>query len=211
MIIKAITAGPFQVNNYLIICEDTKEAALIDAGGDFKKTEKLIKDNNVSLKYLFNTHGHLDHVAGDFEIREKLGTKVFLHKEDQFMVDSFQQFLGLYGFPHYETPIIDDYFENNQEIKVGNLNFKVLHTPGHSPGSVSLLVNDSLFAGDTIFARSVGRTDLPGGSYEVLKSSIEDVIFSLNPDITIYPGHGETTTVGEEKLHNPFFGRNFNR
>lgn len=211
MIVKTMVVGPFQVNNYLVVCEETKEAVLIDAGGDLSKLEKRLAETGATLKYIFNTHGHLDHIAGIAEIQKKLDVKVYLHKDDDFLVDSFQQSLGMYGFPHYETPKIDEFYVEFQELKVGNIIFKVIHTPGHSPGSVCLLAENNLFAGDTIFSRSVGRTDLPGGSYKQLKSSVEDIIFALNPDITIYSGHGTTTSVGEEKNLNPFFGKNANR
>lgn len=211
MIIKTMVVGPFQVNNYLVVCEETKEAVLIDAGGDLTKLEKRLEDTGATLKYIFCTHGHLDHIAGIADIQKKFGVKVYLHKEDDFLVDNFQDSLGMYGFPHYETPKIDEFYDEYQELKVGNLSFKVILTPGHSPGSVCLLAENNLFAGDTIFSRSVGRTDLPGGSYKQLKASIEDVIFALNPDITIYSGHGSITSVGEEKTHNPFFGINAKR
>ncbi|MEI7473157.1 MAG: MBL fold metallo-hydrolase [bacterium] len=211
MIVKTMVVGPFQVNNYLVVCEETKEAVLIDAGGDLTKLEKRLEETGATLKYIFNTHGHLDHIAGIYDIQKKLGVKVYLHKDDEFLVDSFQQSLSMYGFPHYETPKIDEYFEEHQELKVGNIVFKVIHTPGHSPGSVCLLADNNLFAGDTIFSRSVGRTDLPGGSYRQLKSSVEDIIFKLNENIIIHSGHGPTTTVGEEVEHNPFFGKHANR
>lgn len=206
MIIKTLAIGPFEVNNYLVYDENSKQAVLIDAGGDYKVTKALINQCEVELKYIFNTHGHLDHIAGDQELQVNEGVKVLLHKEDQFLVDALKQHLAYYGMPEYEVPKIDKYIEDGEEIKVGELSFKVIHTPGHSPGAVCFLVDNVLFSGDTLFADSVGRTDLPGGSYETLRDSIKNRLFILEDNITVYPGHGSFTTIKHEKINNPFFG-----
>lgn len=206
MIIKTLVIGPFEVNNYLVIDEKTKKAVLIDAGGDYEATKTLVNELGVKIEYILNTHGHLDHVAGDYDIQTKEKAKVLLHKNDQFLVDSLKEHLSLYGMPEYEVPKIDQYIEDGQEVQIGEMTFKVIHTPGHSLGSVCYFIDDTLFSGDTLFADCVGRTDLPGGSYEELEYSIKNKLFTLNENVKVYPGHGPVTTIKHEKVNNPFFG-----
>ena len=194
MIVKTINIGPLQVNNYLVICENTKQAVLIDAGGDFETTKHIIDENNASLVYVLNTHGHFDHTAGNYDLQKKLGAKILIHKNDEFFIKTLKEQLLLYDMPVFEPSVIDEYVEDNQEINVGSLNFKVIHTPGHSSGSVCFLIDNILFSGDTLFCDSVGRTDLPGGSYKEIEKSIKEKIFSLDENIIVYPGHGPATT-----------------
>ena len=205
MIIETLTVGAFQVNNYLVV-DENNDAVLIDAGGDYDATLKALKKYNAKLKYILNTHAHMDHIAGDYDLQTKLGAKVFLNKEDEFLFDAFQDHLKMFGMPYYKTPKVDEYIIDGQEIKLGNLHFKVITTPGHSPGSVCFLIDNVLFAGDTLFADTVGRTDLPGGSYEELESSIKNKLFTLDESIVVYAGHGASTTIEHEKYFNPFFG-----
>lgn len=209
MIIKKLIVSNFASNNYLVICEDTKDAVLIDAGGEYKPVLEEIKKNQANLKYIFYTHAHLDHISGDRQLKKTLQLKTFLHLDDQFLVDMFKDQLNMFGMPEVETPIVNEHIKDGQELMVGNLKFKVIHTPGHSPGSVCYLVEDALFSGDTLFADSVGRTDLPGGSYEDLRDSIVNKLFNLDENIKVYPGHGTSTTIGHEKLNNPFFWLKF--
>lgn len=206
MIIKTLTMGSFQVNCYLVIDEATNQAVLIDAGGDYDMAVEAAKKHNAEIKVLLNTHGHMDHIAGDFDFQNKDGIKVYAHKEDEFLFKSIKEYLKMVGMPDYEEPKIDEYVEEGQEIVVGNLKFKVFHTPGHTPGGVCYLIEDKIFVGDTIFANSVGRTDLAGGSYDQLGQSIKNKLFALDENIEVFPGHGKTTTIGHEKRHNPFFG-----
>ncbi|MFA6989332.1 MAG: MBL fold metallo-hydrolase [Candidatus Gastranaerophilaceae bacterium] len=205
MIIKTLSMGVFQVNNYLVIDEESKQAVLIDAGGDYDMVMAAAKEYKVEIKYILNTHGHMDHIAGDEEIQRKNKVKVFMHKQDKYLLDTFTQHLSAVGMPLYETPVIDEYVEDSQEITLGNLKFKVIHTPGHTPGCVGYLIDNVLFSGDTLFANSVGRTDLPGGNYNVLEKSIKEKIYSLDEDVIVYPGHGNSTTVKTEKNTNPYF------
>lgn len=205
MIIKTLNMGAFQVNNYLVIDEEAKEAVLIDAGGDYNMTVKAAEECCAKIKYILNTHAHMDHIAGTEEIQRKEGARMFLHKDDEFMISVFKDYLSMFGMPDYNPPIVDEFVEDGQELNLGNLKFKVVHTPGHSPGGVCYLIDNILFSGDTLFAQSVGRTDLPGGDYKQLESSIRERIYTLDDEITVYPGHGRPTTVGEEKRTNPFF------
>lgn len=211
MIIKQFTAGGYETNNYLVIDEATKQAALIDAGGDFEKTAKLIEENDAQLKYILHTHGHFDHIQGDAQIKKgfnQFGIKIFIHKEDEFLVQALQQQLMLHGMKNVEPVSIDEFLTDGQEIFVGNLKFTVIHTPGHSPGGVCFHVENHLFAGDTLFREEVGRADLPGGNYQVLKNSIQKKLFLLPDQTIVYSGHGITTTIGHEKIHNPYVGAN---
>jgi glyoxylase-like metal-dependent hydrolase (beta-lactamase superfamily II) len=207
MIIKHFTAGEYETNNYLLICEETKEAALIDAGGNYETTVKLLKENNASLKYILHTHGHFDHIQGDVPLQKEFGAKVLIHKGDEFLVAALKQQLVLHGMKPVEPPVIDEFLEDGQEISVGNIKLKIIHTPGHSQGGVCFLTDKHLFCGDTLFQDNVGRTDLPGGSYKILGDSIKNKIFTLDEDITAYPGHGDFTTIGHEKENNPYFGK----
>ncbi len=227
MILKQFSAGIYETNNYLLICEETREAALIDASGDFEAVEKLLKDTNAELKYLLNTHGHWDHIMGDNEIQkafvpqqkdkqlsEESGTyeeqrrllKVLIHKSDEFYLKMLPAQLVMHGVKPCAPPKINGFLEDNQEITVGNMKIKVIHTPGHTPGGVCFLVEKSLFSGDTLFAQSVGRTDFPGSSYKAIEASIKNKLFTLDDDVVVYPGHGPSTTIGYEKENNPYFG-----
>lgn len=197
--------GSFQVNCYLVIDETTNQAVLIDAGGDYELVKSQAEKHNVEIKALLNTHGHMDHIAGDYDLQQN-GIKVYAHKDDEFLFKSIKEYLKMVGMPDYEEPKIDEYIEEDQELTFGNLKFKVVHTPGHTPGGVCFLIEDKLFAGDTLFANSVGRTDLAGGSYDLLGQSIQNKLFKLDDNVEVFPGHGRTTTIGHEKRHNPFFG-----
>jgi len=206
MIFKHFTAGIYETNNYILICEKTKEAVLVDAGGNYKKTAEILKENNAELKYILHTHCHWDHIMGDAEIQKNFGTKVFIHKDDEFLVNMFEEQLKMLGLPFQPPPNICGFFEDDEEITVGELKLKVIHTPGHSPGGVCFLCENILISGDTLFQGSVGRTDLPGGSFEVLGKSIKNKLFVLDENIKVFPGHGDSTTIGWEKQNNPYFG-----
>ena len=206
MMLKHFTAGEYETNNYLVICEETHEAALIDAGGNYKKTVDLLKETNAELKFILHTHGHFDHVQGDWELQKNFDVKTFIHKNDELLANSLKQQLMMFGMKSAESPKIDGYLEEGQIIEVGNIKLKVIHTPGHTSGGVCFLTDKILLSGDTLFADAVGRTDLPGGSYKILEDSIKNKLFTLDEDITVYPGHGPSTTIGYEKENNPYFG-----
>jgi hydroxyacylglutathione hydrolase len=206
MLIKTLTIGNFACNNYLVVCESTKQAVMIDASGEVDTVMREIKAAGAELKYILHTHAHLDHVAGNYLLRKQTGAKALLHRDDKFLLAIFKDHLRMFGQPDSENPVIDGHVDDGQVLEVGNLNFKVIHTPGHSSGGVCYLADDVLFSGDTLFANSIGRTDLPGGSIDQLRQSIVNRLFALDGNIKVYPGHGSTTTIGHEKLNNPFFG-----
>lgn len=205
MILKQFTAGPFEANNYLIIDEKTQKAALIDASGSFDKVKELLGD--ATLEKILLTHGHFDHIGGCYDFQSKLGTKVFIHKDDAEMVNKLKEQLRMFGMPAQEEPTVDGFVEDGEVVEVGELKLKVIHTPGHTKGGVCYVVEDKIFSGDTIFSQSVGRTDLPGGSFQELSASITQKLFALEGDYTIYSGHGPATTLEKERNFNPFFGK----
>lgn len=207
MILKHFIAGPFEANNYLLIDEATHKAVLIDASGSFEKVKQALDEHQAVLEKILLTHGHIDHIAGCYELRQKLGAKVSINEEDMFLVKNVKQQLQMFGLPPEKEPEIDGYIKDGEIIEVGNLKIKAIHTEGHSKGGMCFLIEDKLFSGDTLFLGSVGRTDLPGGSYEELEKSIRQKIFTLEENLTIYPGHGPSTTLENEKFYNPFFGQ----
>ena len=215
MIIKTFVEPPIDNNNYLIVDEASKEAALIDcssldiwdkvpsAEGNVAPTptgSNRMEMEGVKLKYILLTHGHFDHVAG---IRQTAAT-VLMHKADSDWLNNVNQFLPMFGMSPISVPKIDKFVEDGEVINLGELEIKVLHTPGHTQGGICYLVNDILFSGDTIFRESVGRCDLEGGDFNQIVKSIETKIYTLPDETKIYPGHGKPTTVGWEKLHNRF-------
>lgn len=202
MIIKTFIKPPIDNNNYLIIDEDTKEAALIDCSCFDDEILTEIEDQKANLKYVLLTHGHFDHITGLNDTDEDV--KVLMHSADMEWIKELNTYLPMIGMPAMKTPRIDGHFSDGDIIKLGNLEIKVIHTPGHTQGGVCFYVENNLFSGDTIFRESIGRCDLPGGDYNQIIDSIEERIFTLPEETVIYPGHGRTTTVGWEKVHNSF-------
>ena len=215
MIIKTFIEPPIDNNNYLLIDEDSRDAALIDcssigiwdkvpapngtvAASATGSNRREISD--INLKYILLTHGHFDHIAG---LRDGKA-KVFMHEADMNWVKNVNQFMPMFGMPDMTIPHIDTFVEDGDTIKLGKLEIKVLYTPGHTQGGVCYLVENVLFSGDTIFKESVGRCDLEGGDFEQLVNSIETKIYTLPDETEILPGHGKLTTVGWEKTHNRF-------
>jgi glyoxylase-like metal-dependent hydrolase (beta-lactamase superfamily II) len=180
-ILDCLQAGPLNANCYIFGCAVKKEAAIIDPGGE----PELIKEKlvNLGLKGIcvINTHGHYDHIGAN----EAFGLPVFAHRADGLRADRF--------------------LEEGDSLKIGNLELAVIHTPGHSPGSISLRCGNIIFSGDTLFKESIGRTDIHGGSYDDIMYSIRNKLFCLPDDTKVYPGHGWPTTIGHEKKENPFF------
>ena len=205
MILKKLVVGPLNTNCYLVWCEETKETAIIDPGFNSTKTlakiKKLIDDFKLSVKFIINTHGHLDHTCGDLLIKKITDAAIAIHEEDAYMLTEISpwSFLGLE--PPKTSP--DLTLSDGDIISVGSLEFEVLHTPGHTMGSICLKHGKILFSGDTLFAGSIGRIDLPESSEEKMRNSIRKLMV-LPDNIVVYPGHGPKTTIGSEKALNPY-------
>ena len=200
MILQTYTEPPIDNNNYLLIDEESKEAVLIDCSAVDDRIKDALNEAGAKLKYILLTHGHFDHVAG---IRPT-NAKIVMHENDVMILNQANMYLPMFGIPEITIPEIDIFIKDGDNLKIGNTDIKVIHTPGHTQGGVCYLIKDMLFSGDTIFRESVGRCDLEGGNFNQIVESIKIKIFTLPDDIKIYPGHGRETTVGWEKLHNQF-------
>lgn len=197
MIIKAIPAGIYGANCYVICDEDTMEAVVLDPGGDSDYLISQIDKIGAKVKYILLTHGHVDHVGGVVDLKKKYNVPFYIHKSDEEMI---MMGADVYG----DLPIADEYLKEGDIITFGKLNAKCIHTPGHTPGGVCFLIEDKVFTGDTLFQGSIGRTDFAGGSYEEIISSIVNKILPLGDKVEIYPGHGPKSSVIFEKARNPF-------
>ena len=200
MILKTFREPPIDNNNYLLIDEESKEAALVDCSAADSEVKAVLNNAGAKLKYILLTHGHFDHVAG---IRPT-DAKIVMHKNDLNILNQTNMYLPAFGIPEITIPKIDIFVNDGDILKLGNTEIKVLHTPGHTQGGVCYLVEDMLFSGDTIFYESVGRCDLEGGDFVQIVDSIKSKIYTLPDNITIYPGHGKQTNVAWEKEHNKF-------
>jgi len=202
MILKRFVAGPIEANNYLIMDENTKEAVLIDCSEKSDEILKTISDLGAKIKYILLTHGHFDHVLGVNEMKEALCAEVLIHKNDVVQLENVNGILSVFGMDGMQVPEYDGFVEDEQELSIGDLKIKVIHTPGHTEGCVCYFIDGMLFSGDTLFRESVGRTDLMGGNFETLLNSIKNILFKLDDNTVVYPGHGPETTIKHEKLHN---------
>ena len=199
--------GLIGTNAYLLIEENSKEAVVIDLGGNFEVIKDEIEKYNANLKYILNTHGHFDHIFGEREAQNIVNVPVYIHENDKILAENLPKQLEKFGFEERINPPQDlKTFTEKDIFKIGDKEIKVIHTPGHTAGSVCFLVENSLFSGDTLFYTSVGRTDFEGGSFAQLSSSIKDKLFKLDDNIDVYPGHDTKTTIGYEKKYNCYFG-----
>ncbi len=204
MIINNIVVGPLEVNCYILGCEDTKEAAIIDPGDNADEIIKAVEKAGIKPVYIINTHAHFDHIGGVKTVQDHFKIDFLLHEEDLFLVDNASAQARAFGLDPIPKPDVNKFVNNGDKISLGNKVIDVIHTPGHSPGCVCYLIDNNVFVGDTLFAGSIGRSDLPGGSHETLINSIKEKLFPLGDSTIVYPGHGPSTTIEEEKKHNPF-------
>lgn len=204
MILQKLCVGELSTNCYILGDEKTKEGVVIDPGGDFDLIDENIEKLNLKIKYIILTHGHIDHIKALVPLKKKTKAKVLIHKEDLPILSNptynLSQFIG--EDSSFSEP--DILLKDGDTIEFGKTKLLVLHTPGHTPGSISLYTDNLLFTGDTLFCEGVGRTDLPGASCEKLFSSIKQKLFTKPDDTEVFPGHGPSTTIGWEKKNNPW-------
>jgi hydroxyacylglutathione hydrolase len=206
MIIETETVGPFQENCYIIGDEKTMLGAIIDPGDEAERILKTARSTGLEFKYILNTHAHIDHVCGIQQVKEALHIPFYLHKDDLILLQNLPKQAAMFGIFVDKVPEVDFFYGQNTVISMGSLNAQILHSPGHSPGSVCLYFESEqvVFGGDVLFNGSIGRTDLYGGDYETLIHSIRTQLFTRSDETLVYPGHGPVTSVGHEKRYNPF-------
>jgi hydroxyacylglutathione hydrolase len=196
--------GPFVENCYMLIGPSGSKAALVDPGLESEPLLDILQERGLELEWIINTHGHLDHSAGNRFFKEKTGAKLIIHPGDHQFLERIQESAAMFGFEAENSPPPDAAFEEGSPFIFDGVAFEVIHTPGHSPGGVCLRLGSRLLVGDTLFKGSIGRSDLPGGSHSVLVESIRNKLFSLPGETVCYPGHGPETTLAEERRENPF-------
>jgi len=199
-----LEVGPLGANCYIVYCTKTLQGTVIDPGGNGKDIIGILARNHIKLACILNTHGHADHIAANDEVKEATGAPVFIHGADATMLTSAQGNLSSYIGNHLICQPADRLLNDGEKFMVGEIEFQVIHTPGHTLGGICLKADNTLFSGDTLFAGSIGRTDFPGGSHRQLISSVKDKLLVLADLITVLPGHGGATTIGEERHTNPF-------
>lgn len=210
MILEIRAVPPFFKNGFVLGCEDTREGIVIDPGDEVEELLAAVKSHALKIRYILLTHAHIDHITGVGRAKKALGAPVGLHKADLFLYQAVPQQGQMLGVRAAPQPDVDFFFDDAGPWRFGSYGAWVHHTPGHCPGGVCLAVGRdtesarTLFVGDTLFAGSIGRVDLPGGDLSTLLNSIRTVLFAFPDDTVVYPGHGEPTTVGVEKRTNPF-------
>ncbi len=215
MIIETRAIAPFFKNGFVLGCEETLEAVIVDPGDEVDELLDVLNRRGLEARQILLTHAHLDHITGVAAAKRALGVPVWLHQDDNFLYEAVVQQGLMFGLRVEPQPKVDKFYAAEQRIGFGKHEIHVHHTPGHCPGGVCLAVNGlsgtrgptdkrTLFVGDTLFAGSIGRTDLPGGDLDRLLRSIREVLFKFPGDTDVYSGHGDVTTIGREKRTNPF-------
>jgi len=210
MIIESEAVGPFFKNGFIVGCETTREAVLIDPGDEVAALLAAAERQALTIRHILLTHAHVDHITGVAAAKRALGVPIHLHRDDQFLYDHVVEAGAMFGLTVEPQPPIDVYYAPGDVIAFGAYEVRPHHTPGHCPGGVCLQIGrkgeagNDLFVGDTLFAGSIGRTDLPGGDFDVLIASIRNVLFAFGDAAIVHPGHGKDTTIGRERRTNPF-------
>ena len=205
MIVKHYQTGPLEVNTYAIIDEKTKKAALIDVGGKIQKIVNELQNDGIKVEFILNTHGHFDHISGETKAQNLYNLPIYMHKNDIPLVERMDEQMMMWDLPATDDEIeITKTIEDGEIIELGELKIKVLHTPGHTPGGVGFYCENTLFSGDSLFYRSIGRTDLPLGNHDDLIKSVREKFLTLPDDTRVLPGHDRETTIGFEKGNNEF-------
>jgi hydroxyacylglutathione hydrolase len=206
MKLRTLTVGPVACTCAIVACSETGEAAVIDPGGHADRILAAIRAMGVQVKMLLHTHGHYDHIMATREVAEATGASILLHRNDQAMYENLPRQGTIFGFSAQPPPAPNQLLVGGESIAIGKLSATVIHTPGHTPGCVGFYfaADGILFSGDTLFADSVGRTDLPGGSFPAIVKSIQNKLYALPVETRVIPGHGGETTIAYERENNPF-------
>ncbi|MBI4468426.1 MAG: MBL fold metallo-hydrolase [Acidobacteria bacterium] len=204
MMLESQPVGPFMMNSYVLGCERTREAVLIDPGYEPAVLDGMIRGHGLQVRHILCTHGHLDHVGAAAEVVELTGAPIWLHRDDLFLYEAMSDWASSFNMVVRPGPPIGHFVEDGEAISFGDYTLRAVHTPGHTPGGMTYLMDQKAFVGDTLFAGSVGRTDLPGGSWEQLMESIRHRLLPLADSTLVYCGHGPSTTIGKERRTNPF-------
>jgi glyoxylase-like metal-dependent hydrolase (beta-lactamase superfamily II) len=206
--IERITVGALEANCYLVICPETREALLVDPGAEQENILAAVAKSGAQVRMVLHTHGHFDHIGATEEVLAGLpaSTPLAAHPADAYLYEAENREIGaMFGYPLPEMLAMPDMtLADGQTLEIGTLRIEVLHTPGHTPGSICLIVGGDCLSGDTLFRRGIGRTDLLGGDEEAIYESIATRLYPLPAETRVYPGHGEATTIGEERRLNPF-------
>lgn len=208
LVVRNAVVGPFAANCYLAVCTRTGDAVLIDPGGDVVRVLDLREPDGFRIERIFCTHGHIDHTAGAAEARAATGAPLQIHAADEGWLAALAKQAEMFGLEPAEPPRVDHRHADGETFGVGECEGRVIHTPGHTPGSCCLYFPTAkvVFTGDTLFSGSIGRTDLPGGDLDALERSIREKLFTLGDDVRFYPGHGPGGAIGDERRANPFVG-----
>ena len=206
LLVHQLSVGPLQVNCFVVACQRTREAMVIDPGDDGPRILQLAESNGYQVKKIVNTHGHFDHIGANQPVKEATGAVLMMHEADLPLLQNARNHAQAYGLTVSPSPDPDKFLNEGDLFSVGEQSFSIFHVPGHSPGSICLLSDGHLFVGDVLFAGSVGRTDLPGGDFDALVEGVREKLFRLPADTIVHPGHGPDTTIGREKQMNPFVG-----
>jgi hydroxyacylglutathione hydrolase len=210
MLLETRDAPPFYKNGYVLACDETRDAVIIDPGDEVDELLRVVSDRKLHVRHILLTHAHVDHVSGVARAKAVTGAPISLHRDDLALYDGALQQASFFGLDIVAPPPVDHFYELSVPLTFGGCEVKVLHTPGHTPGGVCLLVGPAgqpgrkVFAGDTLFAGSIGRTDLVGGDHDTLINSIRNVLFTLHDDVEVLSGHGPSTSIGRERRTNPF-------
>lgn len=207
MIFESLEVGPLGVNCYIVGCEETRMGIIVDPGGNVEQILKRVQHHGLTITMVLNTHGHFDHIGGNREACTACDARLLIHQGDADMLGRAAEVARKYGLCGENSPAADEWLVDGMTVNFGSCQLTVLHTPGHTQGGCCLYFDEEqkVITGDTLFADSIGRTDLPGGSHAQLLESIRNKLFTLPEEVVAYPGHGSHTTIGHEKKHNPYF------
>ena len=209
LLLETFAVGAFQCNCSILACADTKEAVVVDPGGEHLRILEIVRHYDLTVKWIIHTHAHLDHIYETRDVKEQAGGTIALHPADQFLYDGFAMQAAMFGWQVRPVAPVEHPLSDGESLAFGKRAARVIHTPGHTPGSCCFQVEREsedplLLAGDTLLQRSIGRTDLPGGDFDTIERSIRERLYTLSPETRVIPGHGPPTTIGDERRSNPF-------